>query len=488
MKLGSIIPLVCLNFLSLLSFGQNEKDALFFSRDEITGSARTIAMGGAFSSLGGDVSGAYLNPAGIGVFRNNEFSIGLGFHTHVSLSDYYGSTSLDSKSNLNIPSLGIVGVSNVDSKGKWRSTAMAFGMHRAQSYHRSYSIYAPSVPSSLIDSYEKIISNDQVDPADLGSLYPFDIFLAWQTYALDTVGGPNYYNASGELPVEQSYSITESGAKRETFFSFGGNYDDKLYLGANINFSRIVFERFYQHSEVIDPADTTTVMREFAFSFSEGFSGLGASFSGGIIYRPVPELRVGLSIKSPTFYPLELEYESGMTTSFTEQRVFEERSPVIGLYKFRLNSPTQATFGLAYLIGKTGLVSADLEYVNYTGIRMRGISDGYNFNAEENAIRNQLNSALNLRFGAEYRLSQFWSLRGGYAHYGDPFSKGLVDKGSFQLYSFGFGFRNSNYFVDAAYQLKSSEEVKFLYDPTLVDAATIDQIDHRITATFGFKF
>ncbi len=488
-----VIALIMTNMISLMSLGQNERDALFFSRDEITGSARSISMGGAFSALGGDISGTYINPAGIGVYRSNEFSIGLGFHTSVSLSDYYDNSSLDSKSNLNIPSLGIVGVNEIKSVGKWRSTSMAFGMHRAQSFHRSYSIMANDVPSSMIDSYQKTILNDQAEPSELGNLYPFDIFLAWQTYVLDTFEGLGYYNAAGVLPVDQSYSAAESGAKRETFFSFGGNYDDKLYLGANINFSRISFERSYTHSESINPSDTTTVLKQYAFQFDESFSGLGASVSAGLIYRPITPLRIGLSFKSPTVYSLDLEYESNMTATFanpllTQADVYDERSPYLGQYQFRLTSPTRATFGLAYVIGKLGMVSIDAEYVNYTRIRMQGISDGYNFNAEENAIRNQLQSALNLRFGAEYRLSQFWSLRGGFAQYGDPHTKGLVDQGSFQLYSIGFGFRNAEYFLDAAYQLRSSEEVKFLYDPTLVDPAYISQADHRITATFGFKF
>ena len=276
-------------------------------------------------------------------------------------------------------------------------------------------------------------------------------------------------------------------------FHLEGITTDKLYLGANINFSRISFERSYTHSESINPSDTTTVLKQYAFQFDESFSGLGASVSAGLIYRPITPLRIGLSFKSPTVYSLDLEYESNMTATFanpllTQADVYDERSPYLGQYQFRLTSPTRATFGLAYVIGKLGMVSIDAEYVNYTRIRMQGISDGYNFNAEENAIRNQLQSALNLRFGAEYRLSQFWSLRGGFAQYGDPHTKGLVDQGSFQLYSIGFGFRNAEYFLDAAYQLRSSEEVKFLYDPTLVDPAYISQADHRITATFGFKF
>jgi len=41
-------------FSIITSKAQNELDALNLSREEVTGSARTVAMGGAFTALGGD--------------------------------------------------------------------------------------------------------------------------------------------------------------------------------------------------------------------------------------------------------------------------------------------------------------------------------------------------------------------------------------------------------------------------------------------------
>ena len=39
------------------------------------GTARIRAMGGAATSLGGDLSSAYLNPAGLGFYNRSDFSI-----------------------------------------------------------------------------------------------------------------------------------------------------------------------------------------------------------------------------------------------------------------------------------------------------------------------------------------------------------------------------------------------------------------------------
>lgn len=53
--------------LSLPLSAQGEVDALRFSREDLYGTARSMAMGGAFGALGGDLTGVNINPAGIAV-------------------------------------------------------------------------------------------------------------------------------------------------------------------------------------------------------------------------------------------------------------------------------------------------------------------------------------------------------------------------------------------------------------------------------------
>ena len=58
---------------SVLSFSQNDQDALRYSRTGVGGTPRNIAMGGAFGALGADMSCASYNPAGLGLYRKGEF-------------------------------------------------------------------------------------------------------------------------------------------------------------------------------------------------------------------------------------------------------------------------------------------------------------------------------------------------------------------------------------------------------------------------------
>jgi hypothetical protein len=80
------------------------------------------------------------------------------------------------------------------------------------------------------------------------------------------------------------------------------------------------------------------------------------------------------------------------------------------------------------------------------------------------------------------------SLRAGYAIFGNPYNSTADNFGGFNLYSLGLGYRNEEYFIDASYQLKTSENKEYLYDPNLVEAGTSDFTDHRISITLGYRF
>ena len=67
--------------LSSLSFGvvqsQEITDAMRYAQDNLNGTARFRAMGGAFGALGGDLSSINVNPAGSAVFSNNQVTLTL---------------------------------------------------------------------------------------------------------------------------------------------------------------------------------------------------------------------------------------------------------------------------------------------------------------------------------------------------------------------------------------------------------------------------
>ncbi|MDO5664161.1 MAG: hypothetical protein Q4G63_02745 [Bacteroidia bacterium] len=71
--------LFSLIFIANYSYSQGEVEALKYSRGELYGTARSMAMGNAFGALGGDIAGVSINPAGIAVYRSSEVVGTLGF-------------------------------------------------------------------------------------------------------------------------------------------------------------------------------------------------------------------------------------------------------------------------------------------------------------------------------------------------------------------------------------------------------------------------
>ena len=57
------------------TYAQDIFDALRYSYPSISGSARIQAIGGTNISLGGDISSAFINPAGLGQFKTNEIIV-----------------------------------------------------------------------------------------------------------------------------------------------------------------------------------------------------------------------------------------------------------------------------------------------------------------------------------------------------------------------------------------------------------------------------
>ena len=68
-KLLFFIISVCLYYFS---FSQTPEDALKNAWFIPNGTARSISIGGAMGSLGGDISAVYTNPAGLGMYKTRE--------------------------------------------------------------------------------------------------------------------------------------------------------------------------------------------------------------------------------------------------------------------------------------------------------------------------------------------------------------------------------------------------------------------------------
>ena len=61
------------------AYGQNPDDAIRTAWFTQNGTARNMATGGVMGSLGGDITAAHVNPAGLGLYKTSEFVVTAGF-------------------------------------------------------------------------------------------------------------------------------------------------------------------------------------------------------------------------------------------------------------------------------------------------------------------------------------------------------------------------------------------------------------------------
>ena len=100
-------------FISSYIVAQIPEDVLRYSFYPQNGTARSLAIGGAMGSLGGDITATFVNPAGIGNYRTGEFVFTPGFMFNNNKTNFRGKDTKSSKSTFSLGPIGLVfGTSN----------------------------------------------------------------------------------------------------------------------------------------------------------------------------------------------------------------------------------------------------------------------------------------------------------------------------------------------------------------------------------------
>ena len=456
---------------------QNQVDALRYSEFVYGGTARSLAMGNAFGALGADFSALSTNPAGIGIYKVSEISITPSIYTGKTNSLYQGNSGDDIKYNFNLSNAGVVfTVIPKKENSEWKGVQFGFGVNRVANFNNAIVIEGANSETSILNSY---LSNAQgVEPQDLN---PFSTEMAFNTYLIDTMGSlTNYISAVPAGGTLQSKMIETSGSINELVLSLGGNYNDKLYLGATFGFPYL---RYYENSTYreVDASDTIVGFKEMSLHEDLETEGTGFNFKFGMIYRITDWVRIGAAVHTPTFYNLKDNWSKDISASYDNGAQYTSESPK-GSFDYELNTPLRAIGSVAFIIGKYALISADYEFVDYSDARLR--SRDYKFFDENNTITALYTATSNIRAGVEVRLAPI-SIRGGYQLNFSPYDNNYND-GQRMAFSGGIGLRDKKYFIDLGYVYSMKSEDYYLYTgaPVVVN----DFSSHNFLLTLGFKF
>ena len=497
MKKYSFLLTIAL-FMPFLMKAQDLADALRYSNIQVQGTARSAAMGNAFGALGGDFTSASINPAGIGIYRSSEFTVTpISGSTRVE-SMFLGTGREDSDYKFSLSNMSYVYAVPVAGQTESGIVSINFGVgyNRVKDLNSNAVIQGYDVEGSYMDYF--------ADRANQGTWSDFYEELAWKTDMLIyDENNDEYYSDLQDAGYGQSFRKTYSknGSIDEYSFVMGLNFNHKLYLGIAWGVNDV----YYREGTSIYEADENRNIPYFNdFQFNSNFTtyGIGHNFKFGAIYKPVNELRLGVSIHTPTYYYLHDDFSTTMFSYITYNdgdEHYEENSPY-NEYDYHLNTPMRATFSGAYIIGKKGLVSVDYELVNYGNAKLRNGGDGYDFYDENQEINEAYKTSGNLRIGGELMATKNVSLRGGFEYHGSAYNENafgtnqLNSDANLMVYSGGIGYRTGLFFADLAYRYSTVKDFDYPY-PTPVstiypepEAASFKSVKNDILFTIGFKF
>lgn len=355
-----------------------------YSATPLTGSAKFNAMAGSMGALGGDLSAITINPAGTGVFISGDVSATLSVQNNKNNSNLFGSSFESSYTNTNLGQIGGVVSFDTGNTSPWKFVNLAFNYST-----KNLENYVQTPGNSNISEAVKYLNSSNAEVNDN---------LIYSGHAYDRTGTASNLNVS-----------------------LGGNYENKIYLGAGLNFKSADFDQsdFYQ-SELSGLGEYAYYQKQYS-PYRESSNGFSASV--GIIGKINNNIRLGVAVESPTFWNL--------TRTYTEYGFNSNDNVIYGIYDEtrKLTTPMKLTLSGAVVASKNFAVNVD-----YTlGVTKPKYKDPGAFPNGDPSPEKQLNdyfssdykNTSDLRVGAEYRVASF-RLRGGYGLEASPFKNSSI--------------------------------------------------------------
>lgn len=487
--------------------------------------ARSTALGGAFTSLGADMASFSINPAGIAMYHRGEISVTPSVSINsISINSQDGSESIDNKENKtngNLNNLGVVFTSPTNS-GILKSVSYGFAFNTSANTSRYSTVASPASGVSIGDMFASQLYG--IDPSNIGykntqsqniddyAKYPSSLYGAIGAYKsglIFDVGedpysyGLSYYNNNG-IPVGSLIGsdivypelITEMESRIEDYnFAIGFDLNSLFYVGMTLgisDFSLHQYNNYYEYGSVDNEGDLDNLY----YNQTLYQNGTAFNFLIGVTAQPIKGLRIGASYQAPKVYRIDEEYstffESGFYDGYSVE-YYNSSSP-ISVFSYKVKTPAKYNLGISYTLPGIGLITADYERIGYDKMTIKGF-DNEDYGTAD--LQNQYKAANNYKAGIEANIYDRLFLRGGYAYYGNA-DKTIDDEyGAITNISGGFGFRSDFFFIDLAYVNIASKIAPyrvFSYTTSSGDVIQSSALNsgkqtvHNIVMTLGCKF
>lgn len=485
-----LLPLLLLMLTAIHTHAQNETDAVRYSQYSQIGTARSMGMGGAMGALGADFSVMSTNPAGLAWFRKSVFELTPGMTKNevnsLLTNEVSNVTWRETNNKFNFHNIGLVRTMFRPGQ-KIATFNFGIGMNQLADFNRNFYFEGES-QGSIVNRFQELANSGN-------GFDEFESGVAFDALALFDDPQDGFYDSdfdqSPNALTTKEQVVQTRGSIKEVVVGMAANVDEKIMIGMTMGLPIVSFtqEKIYRevdHGE----GDIGNVPTFDDLEYTEylNTTGGGINLKLGMIYRMNQAVRLGLAIHTPTLYELTDNYYSSMTYNYTLSETPNQgyaESPD-GVFTYSLRSPWRFIGSGAYIIGKKGLISADLEYLDYSKSEL--IYDRF-IDLERDAnqlIAQNLTSALNIRVGGEVAMEIF-RLRGGL-----EFNQSAIDGDNTvrTAFSLGGGVRGRVVYLDVAYKNTLSRET---YLPYRTFEAPVQNVDNNnivsnIVVTLGFRF
>lgn len=552
-------PLLLLGLASaaLVSNAQSALDAYTFSQPDLKGTARFMGMAGAFGALGADLSTLSQNPAGIGVYRSSDIGFTLDLDCQSSSATSMGLKTSDSQTRFLLNNIGAVFTLRLASSAV-PNINIGFTYNKNASFNRVYSGGIPNLTSSLSNYIAACTTSDGWSEDDLlGDEYynPYNSNVPW----LDVLGydgflfnrepNPNgtdapYYLGQfepGTTTGNASFRVKESGGIDSYNIALGGNIANVVFWGMDFDITHLnytltpTYAENLQNAYVESSEGVLPIPAKWQLSNYYNASGNGFNFKLGVIVKPIQELRFGFAFHTPTWYSMSETFSANLRYSYNNDvnRTVYTNDGTPGYNDMNFRSPWRFIASVAGVIGGRMIVSADYEWTGYQGMQFStpspgGYYDGYYdygyypwdyltrassdyvtspFAYTNQDIKDYYRHTDTFRIGAEFRVTDNFSVRGGYSHVSSPVKESARDgvvytsgtNPSYRLdkttnyITAGLGYRVNKFYVDLAYVYKHMNSTYHAFSPypeagVASQTAELGLTDNQVVLSAGFRF
>lgn len=463
-------------------YPQSAVDALRLTQTDMKGTARFMGMGGAFGALGADLSTLSQNPAGIGVYRQQEIGFTLDLDCQKSKAESQGLSSSDSQTKFLLNNIGFVLTLRLPSNSV-PNLNVGFTYNKDASFNRIYSGSIPHLTNSLsnyiasgTDGYSEgqLLGEDSEGtydpynpPSGVGQV-PWLPILGYSSFLTSIKGNPddNMYQGQwyeGKTAGSGSFAVQEQGGIDSYNLALGGNIANVVFWGMDFGFTHLNYTLTPSWSEdltnaYVEGADGMEFIKaDWKLGNYYNCTGNGFNYKLGLIFKPIQELRIGFAFHTPTWYSLTETFRAGISYRYNGEmlpsyKYTNDNMPATN--DVNLRTPWKIIASVAGVIGNNLILSADYEWngVDHMKYSVPNSNDygyyddpydypwydpwyapasgtratGNNFIAADpfantnQQIREYTRSTNTLRIGAEYRVTRQFSVRAGYSYVSSP--------------------------------------------------------------------